>query len=170
MTVDGDGVPEECDQTIIDCNQNGVPDECDIQWQISEDCNGNHIPDKCEISVESTAPSGGPFFCTTNCDPDCNNNGMPDACEDCNGNGRADECDILDGVSLDLNGNRIPDECDPDPIIIYVDDRNTGPPDRRELVNGVPFAPGRACIGSHALWTDRNPRGRGDLQTYGIGK
>ncbi|MCH8148165.1 MAG: L-histidine N(alpha)-methyltransferase, partial [Planctomycetes bacterium] len=50
--------------------------------------------------------------------PDCNENGMPDACDfadgtsqDCNGNGTPDECDIADGLSLDCQGDGIPDEC-----------------------------------------------------------
>ncbi|MCH8150270.1 MAG: hypothetical protein IH987_20220, partial [Planctomycetes bacterium] len=43
---------------------------------------------------------------------DCDNNGVPDECEDCNANGIGDACDIADGFSNDLNGNDIPDECE----------------------------------------------------------
>ncbi len=43
---------------------------------------------------------------------DCDENGIPDQCEDCNANGAADVCDIADGVSSDVNGNGIPDECE----------------------------------------------------------
>ncbi|MBX3395325.1 MAG: thrombospondin type 3 repeat-containing protein [Phycisphaerae bacterium] len=54
---------------------------------------------------------------------DCNGNGIPDDCEpDCNNNGIPDDCDIdptdPDGngqVSKDCNGNQTPDECDIDP-------------------------------------------------------
>jgi hypothetical protein len=51
--------------------------------------------------------------------PDCNNNGVPDACDilnqtspDCNANSIPDECDILNQTSPDCNANNIPDECD----------------------------------------------------------
>lgn len=53
------------------------------------DCNGNGVLDVCEIDEDSTA-SGGPFFCdseftlpgggTQACDPDADNNGVPDSC------------------------------------------------------------------------------------------
>lgn len=47
--------------------------------------------------------------------PDCNNNLVPDSCEfDCNGNDEPDSCDITSGFSLDVNGNGIPDECECD--------------------------------------------------------
>ncbi len=64
-------------------------------------------------------------------DPDCNNNGVPDAWEedcdgsgtpddcdlaagapDCNGNGVIDACDVSAGTSPDCNTNGVPDECD----------------------------------------------------------
>jgi hypothetical protein len=54
--------------------------------------------------------------------PDCNGNGVLDACDiencedaaacdDCNLNDVPDECDIASGTSLDLNLNGVPDEC-----------------------------------------------------------
>jgi hypothetical protein len=60
------------------------------------------------------------------CEPDCNNNGVPDDCDidptdpdgngqvspDCQPNGIPDECDLAAGTSADCNGNGIPDECD----------------------------------------------------------
>lgn len=52
-------------------------------------------------------------------DPDCNDNGTPDATDiadgdsaDCNENGFPDECDIAFGMSGDCNTNTIPDDCD----------------------------------------------------------
>jgi subtilisin family serine protease len=48
-------------------------------------------------------------------DPDCNNNGTPDACEtaqDCQPNGVFDSCEIASGDVADCNGNTFPDECD----------------------------------------------------------
>jgi hypothetical protein len=51
---------------------------------------------------------------------DCNNNGLPDACdiaggtsEDCQPNVVPDECDIAEGTSQDANEDGIPDECQP---------------------------------------------------------
>ena len=66
--------------TLIDCNRNGVADSLDIESGFSEDCNSNGVPDECEIHESSTA-SGGPFYCTEDCDPDCNDNGLLDECE-----------------------------------------------------------------------------------------
>lgn len=45
--------------------------------------------------------------------PDCDGNGIPDACDpDCNGNGVADACDLSSGSSVDGNANGVPDECE----------------------------------------------------------
>jgi len=102
-----------------DCNLNGIGDNLDLTGGAATDCGDNGIIDVCEIASSSTAP-GGPFYCTTNCAPDCNNNGVPDACEpDCNGNGIADECDIdncpPDNLACaDCNGDGVPDGCSPD--------------------------------------------------------
>ena len=126
----------------VDCNWNGISDECDIDCGLpagpcdvpdcgqSADCNINGVPDECEIDENSPAP-GGPFFCTTACDPDCNANGVPDECdvdptdpdgngevsENCNDNGVPDECDIADCAPedpscADCQPNDVPDECD----------------------------------------------------------
>jgi len=65
---------------IQDCNNNAVSDVLDINNQTSQDCNANLRPDECEIRADSPAP-GGPYYCTQNCDPDCNTNGLLDACE-----------------------------------------------------------------------------------------
>jgi uncharacterized repeat protein (TIGR01451 family) len=50
---------------------------------------------------------------------DCNANGIPDSCDiaggsasDCNSNSIPDSCDIASGQSADCNGNGIPDSCD----------------------------------------------------------
>jgi len=99
--------------TITDCNTNGVPDIDDVANATSPDCDSDGRPDECEIADTSSAP-GGPFFCRTCCDPDCNENAIPDGCEtDCNANSVPDDCDIANGTP-DTNNNGIPDECDPD--------------------------------------------------------
>jgi hypothetical protein len=96
-----------------DCNTNGIEDGLEIALG-ADDCNGNLVLDVCEIDVNSTAP-GGPFFCTTDCATDCNNDAVPDECQlsasDCNTNGTIDSCDIDAGTSLDCNGDGIPNEC-----------------------------------------------------------
>ncbi|MCK4658147.1 MAG: carboxypeptidase regulatory-like domain-containing protein, partial [Phycisphaerae bacterium] len=108
------GILDECEVALLDCNQNQVPDDCDIAGATSDDCNGDGVPDECEIDENSIAP-GGPFFCTEDCDPDCNINAVPDECEpDCNGNAVPDDCDITAGTSLDCQPNGIPDECETD--------------------------------------------------------
>ncbi len=138
---------DECDIAEQgDCNANGVPDDCDIDQGDSDDCTdvdtgtGNNIPDECQISADSTAP-GGPFFCTQNCDPDCNDNAIPDACEiDCNDNDVPDDCDVRDGFSEDCDSNGVPDECqedsDGDGVINACDACPDTPPDTPVRDNG----------------------------------
>jgi hypothetical protein len=64
-----------------DCNFNGVIDMCDIFFDPEnwKDCQCNYIPDRCEIRFDSSAP-GGPFYCVSDCDPDVDENGVPDVC------------------------------------------------------------------------------------------
>jgi len=77
---------------------------------------------------------------------DCNDNGMPDACEidrdspasggpfycqddcdpDCNNNGVPDACDIDGGTSPDCNANAVPDECEPDVVLTFASDPTGG--------------------------------------------
>jgi hypothetical protein len=84
---------------VNDCNENLRLDLCDLADGTSGDRNGNLVPDEC--------------------DPDCNQNGVPDDLDlasgvgaDCNGNGAPDDCDIASGASRDCDGNGVPDECD----------------------------------------------------------
>ncbi|MCH7994726.1 MAG: right-handed parallel beta-helix repeat-containing protein, partial [Planctomycetes bacterium] len=77
---DGNGIPDECEDTTNDCNNNGVWDECDLAEGTSQDCNETGIPDECET--------------------DCNANGLSDDCDIENGtsfdddaNGIPDECE-----------------------------------------------------------------------------
>ncbi len=104
---------------VVDCNGNGINDATDIANATSADCDGNGIPDECQIDSNSPAP-GGPFFCTSGCDPDCNVNGIPDSCEvagnDCNANQIPDSCEIAncagDPACADCDNNGLPDSCD----------------------------------------------------------
>jgi hypothetical protein len=75
--------------------------------------------------------------------PDCNGNGIPDACDiadgtsgDCDQNGVPDECQLAAGTSQDCNGNGIPDECD---IAsgFSADCQHNGIPDECELAAGT---------------------------------
>lgn len=105
-------------ELVADCTANNVPDICEIDCGepggecdvpgcgVASDCNGNGVPDRCEIDALSSAP-GGPFFCTTGCAPDCNNNGLLDVCDpDCDANNIPDGCDI------DCDANGITDACE----------------------------------------------------------
>ena len=77
------------------------------------DCNQNGIHDPDEIAAGAA--------------PDCDLNGVPDACDllmgalDCDGNGIPDQCDLLAGAT-DCDGNGLLDSCDlagganPDPV------------------------------------------------------
>jgi M6 family metalloprotease-like protein len=74
------------------------------------DCNNNGTIDEAEIP---TACGGS---CSESCDPDCNCDGVPDACQlvlnDCNQNSIPDDCDIALGPDTDCNSNGLPDWCD----------------------------------------------------------
>ena len=108
-----------------DCNQNGIDDERDIELGESDDCNSNMIPDECE--------------------PDCDRDGVPDACaiigcqpwqaycKDCNGNGAPDACDLIDGISDDCDLDGIPDEC----TVATADCNSNSIPDTCDLSDGV---------------------------------
>jgi thrombospondin type 3 repeat protein len=115
LDCDTNGNLDECD---LDCDGDGTADACEILLNPLLDCDGDSGLDTCQIPVSSPA-AGGPFFCTANCDPDCNSNGVPDSCDiasledpDCNSNGIPDSCDIAASVSDDCNSNGIPDDCD----------------------------------------------------------
>ncbi|MCH2160337.1 MAG: hypothetical protein MK085_00540 [Phycisphaerales bacterium] len=91
-----------------DCNQNGIDDSEDISGGGSEDCDGNGQPDECQIDCNDNGVIDA-------CEDfeDCNGNGVPDECDtDCNNDGIPDDCDA-EGVE-DCDGNGVPDECDPD--------------------------------------------------------
>jgi len=138
---DDDNVPDSC-QADIDCNLNGVYDGCDIAALTSPDCNGNNNPDECEIDENSTAP-GGPFYCTANCDPDCNDSGLPDTCEpDGDGDGVPDVCDPCPHDNPDdFDGDgacNSSDECPYDPDKILAGDCGCGNPEDDADGDGVP--------------------------------
>jgi hypothetical protein len=109
--VDGDGIPDECQQP--DCDHNGVPDD----WELlngATDCNSNGDLDVCEPDCNSNDIADA---CDIATDPslDCNSNGVIDACEpatgDCNSNGVPDSCDIAEDPTLDCNSDGVPDSC-----------------------------------------------------------
>jgi hypothetical protein len=116
------------------------------------DCNNNFIADDSEIPVSC----GG--SCTVDCDPDCNCNGIPDACEvpDCNDNTVPDECEIPvscgglctadcdpecncngipDACEVDCNSNGVPDDCDIEGSTSE-DCQPNGIPDECDIVGG----------------------------------
>ena len=79
--------------------------------------------------------------------PDCDGNGLPDACDiaggaalDCNSNGIPDSCDLAEGVSADCNGNGVPDVCDVGSAS-SLDCNADGVPDECQIdcnANGIP--------------------------------
>ena len=104
LDVSDDGTP--CDPPTVDCI-----------WPTGACCND----DTCTIENPMDCGLLGGLYVgdDTVCDaPDCQPNGMNDACDiysgysqDCNGNGVPDECDIAEGTSDDCQGDGIPDEC-----------------------------------------------------------
>ena len=65
---------------------------------IEADCDRNGLVDSDEIASDA--------------DLDCNENGIPDACEDCDENGVADSCEIDEDPSLDCDDNGVLDLCE----------------------------------------------------------
>ncbi len=141
-------------EVCTDCDGDFVADFLQIEADPSLDCDGDGVLDVCQIAADSPAP-GGPFFCDDACDPDCNDNGIPDACdiadgisddldgngvpdecEDCNGNGVPDSQDIADGTALDCNDNGIPDVCDIEVFGTDEDCNADGIPDACQIADG----------------------------------
>jgi parallel beta-helix repeat protein len=139
----------------LDCNSNGIPDICDTSclpvnpltgascgstqgcgtWG---DCNFNIIPDVCEPDCDTNGVADACQIAGG--DPDCNTNGVPDACEpDCNANGIADDCDIANQPAGDCNANGVPDECE-----LFAD----------EVVLAADFESGQLPVGwiANGLW------------------
>ena len=88
-------------------------------------------------------PDACDIACGAGCPPgcgqaaDCNANGVPDDCEtDCNNNNIPDDCDLATGSSLDCNGNSVPDSCD---IASgqSLDCNANGVPDSCDMTSGV---------------------------------
>ncbi len=79
--------------------------------------------------------------------PDCNGNGIDDACDiaigdaqDCNGNGIPDSCDIAVATSSDCDENGIPDECavcPPVEIVFVFDTSNSMDAEGSALCNSI---------------------------------
>jgi hypothetical protein len=95
---DFDGIPNCNDNCDVDSNplqtdgdSDGIGDACDNCVAFANptqgDCDGDTIGDTCEIAAGA---------------PDCNMNGIPDA------------CDLVAMTSNDANANTIPDECELD--------------------------------------------------------
>lgn len=89
-----------------DISGDGTTDGADLalvlgSWGSCEaDCDGDGISDADEIDAG---------------EPDCNVNGIPDACEvlaDCDQDGVVDLCAILEGQVDDCNMNLVPDSCE----------------------------------------------------------
>ncbi len=140
LDCDGDGIPEACEPSYVDCNENGEPDDCDVFFGYSDDCNTNGVPDECDISDITSNDcnlNGVPDECEPN--GDCNNNGTEDLCDigsatsqDCNKNSIPDECDTTSQTSDDCNNNLVPDECEPDRDCNY-----NGLTDICDIANGL---------------------------------
>jgi hypothetical protein len=78
---------------LVSGDSNGLGDTF---TRVFRDCNAND-------QIDALEGDPGSISC---------GNGIPDECEpDCNGNAAPDACDIAAGTSQDADGNSIPDEC-----------------------------------------------------------
>jgi len=89
---------------------NAVASDGSIQVQVIHD-SGSNCGGYCQVTIRYTAVSAT---------PDCNSNGIPDACDftsglehDCDANGVPDSCDIARGAE-DKNANGYQDACELD--------------------------------------------------------
>ncbi len=79
---------------------------------LGSDCDANRVPDECDPDCNTNGLADA-------CDilsgaPDCDANRVPDECEfaDCNANAIHDACDIMAGSATDCELNGVPDECE----------------------------------------------------------
>ncbi len=106
---------------FVDCDDNDLPDACQANKGITPDCNMNGIPDGCEFA-EGTVEDCNENRVPDECDPDTDEDGLIDDCDncelfnpdqaDCQPNGAGDVCDLAETASMDCNENGVPDECD----------------------------------------------------------
>ncbi|MCH8851071.1 MAG: hypothetical protein IID41_00300 [Planctomycetes bacterium] len=110
--------PDECD--VAD----GTSQDCVLTHDC---CEVGHGPGCSNPQIEACVCAVDPFCCVVDWDSQCagevknfgcgdcggSGNGVPDECEpDCNDNNVPDECDIANQTSPDANGNGVPDECE----------------------------------------------------------
>ncbi|MDH3626604.1 MAG: hypothetical protein OES25_02980 [Acidobacteriota bacterium] len=115
IDCDGGGVPDQC-EAFTDCNANGLKDSCEISLGLTDDCTMNGTLDSCEVA--GGAADVDADWIPDSCEPDCNNNNVPDHYDieqltsvDCNDNIVPDECDLSSGSIPDCNNDNIPDDC-----------------------------------------------------------
>ena len=140
VDCNGNGVLDTCDLaggTSTDCNDNLLPDECEIDFVGPGDCceieHGagctnptiracvcEDAPSCCDDEWDETCVTlveqFGCGICDLQIDPDCDDSGVLDACEDhsdCNLNGVPDVCD-----EPDCNANGVPDDCESEGLIL----------------------------------------------------
>ncbi len=116
------GIPDADDiaaGTSADCDTNGVPDECDVA--VGHDCCTPGTSGGCSApDIAACVCAADPYCCDVEWDETCAlevetlHCGACAAEHDCNQNGVPDACDISGGGSSDCDGNGLPDECDPD--------------------------------------------------------
>ena len=101
------------EEGTLDCNDNGIADSDEIADGSAIDLDGNGVPDDCDPDCDNDGEPDA--YEIQQGEGDCDSDGTPDACQDssdCNGNGVSDNCDIADGSVQDCNGNGVPDSCD----------------------------------------------------------
>ncbi len=141
--LDGDGV---ADLAIGALGDDTADPNAGAVWVVpvncgSADCDGDGVGDRCEPDCnENGVPDDCDIAAGTSVDLD--GNGTPDVCDgignstsDCNGNGDPDGIEVFFGVVPDCNGNGVPDSCDLAAGVIS-DCNGNGIPDECDIVSG----------------------------------
>jgi len=112
-----------------DCNENGYADSEDISSGRSQDCNGNGNPDECDIA-EGLSPDCNGNLVPDSCEPDSDQDGLIDVCDNCPTVANADQADndqdgIGDVCDSDDDNDNIPDTIDNCPLVANPDQLDT---------------------------------------------
>ncbi len=157
---DGNGIPDECQIPVWpevickECMRGDIRTgrRCSYDFDCytcsgaggycrsDDDCPSGQVCESVEVCVSHSPCKSGPFFCTQECDPDADRNGIPDVCtaEDSDGDGVSDDLD-----NCPVNPNPGQEDGDGDGVGNVCDNCGSTPNPGQEDADGDDF--GDAC-------------------------